>query len=82
MHTRTERAGRDFMVPVSRGHIKWKPQPWGAVVTESIYGYEWTPTVLQEIRIPWSVLERMLETRNINGSGNEVGTMANGDADT
>lgn len=62
---RADRVGDKYRVAVSRGEIEWKPEPWGAVVTEVVYGapgVEYQADERRELRVPWSTLESIRET--------------------
>lgn len=56
--------GKDYVVPVSRGEIRWHTESWGAGVTERIY-MDIGANIDQTIMLPWSTLELIMETANV-----------------
>lgn len=71
IRTDTVVVGRDYLVPVSRGTIKWRTEPWGVILTETIHqhadGLFPTPEPdVRRIHLPWKVIDLMLETKNGN----------------
>jgi hypothetical protein len=59
------RVGRSFTLPVTRGQITWYAEPWGARVVETIYDSvgKQSQYQVETMRLPWDVLEVILETR-------------------
>jgi len=52
--------GDKYIVPTTRGHMEWTVQPWGVIMRERVYAQGY---MTERIRLPWGVLDRMLETR-------------------
>jgi len=52
--------GKRHLVPTSGGHFEWTVRDWGVIAHEKVYEQGYTT---ENIRLPWGLLERMLETR-------------------
>jgi hypothetical protein len=53
--------GGNYTIPTERGYISWKPESWGAVVTEFIEP-GWQPRSRVSIRLPYKVARAILDT--------------------
>lgn len=53
-----------FMIPTTRGELRWKNEHWGVVLEERVYQDHGMPYITQTIRLPWSVLVEIEELSN------------------